>query len=215
MSGRPDSVAPVTKQQLRSSHAVAAAGPEPSPPAPSVHVFSTGSHHHGGCHVPRAAPPQHPAACPRGERVAFFSDNPTLKFKGRTATHANQQPTATATSTTNHPPQPTKPPPLQVCVFTAPLFSAFCALSAYGLVSECRSDGAGLVAAAMVAMVPSYISRSVAGSYDNEGVAIFALVNVFYTFIKVGAGWALGWLAGYQGARVLVCTPVLDCLIAI
>lgn len=36
-------------------------------------------------------------------------------------------------------------------------------------------------------MVPSYISRSVAGSYDNEGVAIFALVFVFYTFIKVGS----------------------------
>jgi asparagine N-glycosylation enzyme membrane subunit Stt3 len=36
-------------------------------------------------------------------------------------------------------------------------------------------------------MVPSYISRSVAGSYDNEGVAIFALVFVFYTYIKVRA----------------------------
>jgi dolichyl-diphosphooligosaccharide--protein glycosyltransferase len=74
-------------------------------------------------------------------------------------------------------------------VFTAPLFSAFCALATYGLVSEARSDGAGLVAATLVAMVPSYISRSVAGSYDNEGVAIFALVNVFYTFVKVGAGF--------------------------
>lgn len=73
-------------------------------------------------------------------------------------------------------------------MFTAPLFSAFCALATYGLVSECRSEGAGLVAATMVAMVPSYISRSVAGSYDNEGVAIFALVNVFYTFVKVGRG---------------------------
>lgn len=70
-------------------------------------------------------------------------------------------------------------------MFTAPLFSALCALAAYGLVSECRSEGAGLIAATLVAMVPSYISRSVAGSYDNEGVAIFALVNVFYTFIKV------------------------------
>lgn len=76
---------------------------------------------------------------------------------------------------------------VQVCVFTAPLFSAFCALATYGLVSECRSDGAGLMAASLVAMVPSYISRSVAGSYDNEGVAIFALVNVFFTFMKVGA----------------------------
>lgn len=93
------------------------------------------------------------------------------------------------------------PPPLsnllllQVCVFTAPLFSALCSLSAYGLVSECWDTGAGLAAAALVGMVPSYISRSVAGSYDNEGVAIFALVFTFYTFIKVracalmGIGW--------------------------
>lgn len=31
---------------------------------------------------------------------------------------------------------------------------------------------AGLFAAAFIAIVPGYISRSVAGSYDNEGVAI-------------------------------------------
>lgn len=72
-----------------------------------------------------------------------------------------------------------------MCVFTAPLFSAFCSLAAYGLVSECRNPGAGLAAAALVGMVPSYISRSVAGSYDLEAVAIFALVSVFYTFVKV------------------------------
>ncbi|KAI8469243.1 MAG: Oligosaccharyl transferase STT3 subunit-domain-containing protein [Monoraphidium minutum] len=81
----------------------------------------------------------------------------------------------------------------EVCVFTAPLFSAFCALSAYGLVKEARSEGAGLVAATLVAMVPSYISRSVAGSYDNEGVAIFALVFVFYTFIKTVNTGSLWW----------------------
>lgn len=33
--------------------------------------------------------------------------------------------------------------------------------------------------------VPSYISRSVAGSYDNEAVAIFALVFTFYLYVKV------------------------------
>lgn len=32
-----------------------------------------------------------------------------------------------------------------------------------------QSPGAGLVAAVMIAIVPGYISRSVAGSYDNEG----------------------------------------------
>lgn len=82
-------------------------------------------------------------------------------------------------------------------MFTAPLFSAFCSLAAYGLVSECWDTGAGLAAAALIGMVPSYISRSVAGSYDNEGVAIFALVFTFYTFIKVSSveirstGWSL------------------------
>lgn len=36
-----------------------------------------------------------------------------------------------------------------------------------------------------ILQVPSYISRSVAGSYDNEAVAIFALIFTFYLYIKV------------------------------
>ena len=76
--------------------------------------------------------------------------------------------------------------PPQICVFTAPLFSAFCALATFAFVKEVRSTGAGLLSASFVAIVQSYISRSVAGSYDNEGVAIFALVLVFYFYIKVG-----------------------------
>lgn len=74
---------------------------------------------------------------------------------------------------------------VQVCVFTAPLFSAFCALTTYFLAKEVRNQGAGLFAALFAASVPSYISRSVAGSYDNEGVAIFALVLVFFLYVKV------------------------------
>jgi len=89
----------------------------------------------------------------------------------------------------------------EVCVFTAPFFSAFCALACYGLVREVRGVGAGLLAAMFMGMVPSYISRSVAGSFDNEGVAIFALVNVFYLFIKtVNTGslkWATLLVVGY------------------
>lgn len=46
-----------------------------------------------------------------------------------------------------------------------------------------RTD-AGLFSALFVAIVPSYMSRSVAGSYDNEGVSIFALVFTFYLFLK-------------------------------
>lgn len=73
----------------------------------------------------------------------------------------------------------------EVCVFTAPLFAGFCSLAAYGFVKEVHSPGAGLLAAAFTGIVPSYISRSVAGSYDLEGVAIFALLFVFYLFVKV------------------------------
>ena len=45
-------------------------------------------------------------------------------------------------------------------------------------------SSAGLLAAAFTAIVPSYISRSVGGSHDNEGVAIFALIFVSYLWIK-------------------------------
>lgn len=73
----------------------------------------------------------------------------------------------------------------EVCVFTAPLFSGFCALAAYGFVREVHGrGGAGLLAALFTGLVPSYISRSVGGSYDLEGVAIFALLFVFYLFVK-------------------------------
>ncbi|KAK1365353.1 Dolichyl-diphosphooligosaccharide--protein glycotransferase [Heracleum sosnowskyi] len=71
-----------------------------------------------------------------------------------------------------------------VCVFTAPIFSAFAAWATYFLTKEVKGTGAGLAAAALLAMVPSYISRSVAGSYDNEAVAIFALIFTFYLYLK-------------------------------
>lgn len=57
-----------------------------------------------------------------------------------------------------------------------------CACPVPGQVTKRSSTG--LLAAAFTAIVPSYISRSVGGSYDNEGVAIFALIFVFYLWIK-------------------------------
>ncbi|XP_060212011.1 dolichyl-diphosphooligosaccharide--protein glycosyltransferase subunit STT3A-like [Lycium barbarum] len=71
-----------------------------------------------------------------------------------------------------------------VCVFTAPTFSVFAVWATYLLTKEVKGAGAGLTAAALLAIVPSYISRSVAGSYDNESVAIFALIFTFYLYIK-------------------------------
>ena len=81
----------------------------------------------------------------------------------------------------------------EVCVFTAPLFSALTALSTFALVREVRGRGAGLVAAALMSVVPSYVSRSVAGSFDNEGVAIFALITVFFLYVKTLKTGSLAW----------------------
>ena len=47
-----------------------------------------------------------------------------------------------------------------------------------------QDAGAGLIAAAMIAIVPGYISRSVAGSYDNEGIAIFCMLFTYYLWVK-------------------------------
>lgn len=72
-----------------------------------------------------------------------------------------------------------------VCVFTAPLFSALTSILAYLLAYEISGKKeAGLFCALFMAVVPSYMSRSVAGSYDNEAVAIFAIVLCFYTFVR-------------------------------
>jgi len=43
---------------------------------------------------------------------------------------------------------------------------------------------AGLYAALFIAVIPSIISRGCAGSYDNEAVAIWAMVHTFYLWIK-------------------------------
>lgn len=71
-----------------------------------------------------------------------------------------------------------------VCVFLAPIFSIFTAISTYLLTKEVKDEAAGLIAASFIAVVPGYISRSVAGSYDNEGIAIFILMSTFYFWIR-------------------------------
>nr|XP_002131357.1 dolichyl-diphosphooligosaccharide--protein glycosyltransferase subunit STT3A [Ciona intestinalis] len=71
-----------------------------------------------------------------------------------------------------------------MCVFLAPLFSSFTSIVTYHLTKELSNSGAGLVAAAFMAIVPGYISRSVAGSYDNEGIAIFCMLFTYTLWIK-------------------------------
>ncbi|KAK0163251.1 hypothetical protein PV327_006954 [Microctonus hyperodae] len=80
-----------------------------------------------------------------------------------------------------------------VCVFLAPLFSSFTTIVTYLLTKELKDSASGLVAACMIAIVPGYISRSVAGSYDNEGIAIFCMLFTYYMWIKAVKTGAIFW----------------------
>ncbi|KAF6761856.1 oligosaccharyl transferase STT3 subunit [Ephemerocybe angulata] len=71
-----------------------------------------------------------------------------------------------------------------ICVLLAPGFSALTAWATYMFTKEMKNESAGLLAAAFIGIVPGYISRSVAGSYDNEAIAIFLLMFTFYLWIK-------------------------------
>ncbi|KAF5013524.1 hypothetical protein FDECE_484 [Fusarium decemcellulare] len=72
-----------------------------------------------------------------------------------------------------------------ICVLLAPAFSGLTAYASYLLTNEMTtSPSAGLLAAIFMGIAPGYISRSVAGSYDNEAIAIFLLVFTFFLWIK-------------------------------
>lgn len=71
-----------------------------------------------------------------------------------------------------------------ICVFLAPVFSSFTCVATYLLTKEMKDSSAGLLSAIFVGFAPGYISRSVAGSYDNEGIAIFLLMITFYFWIR-------------------------------
>ncbi|KAK8797136.1 hypothetical protein WA158_004346 [Blastocystis sp. Blastoise] len=72
-----------------------------------------------------------------------------------------------------------------VCVFLAPIFACATCIATFLLTRETsRRTSTALLAAAFVGLVPSYISRSVGGSYDYEAVAIFAMLFTFYLWVK-------------------------------
>uniref|UniRef100_A0A2S2PT40 Dolichyl-diphosphooligosaccharide--protein glycosyltransferase subunit STT3A n=1 Tax=Schizaphis graminum TaxID=13262 RepID=A0A2S2PT40_SCHGA len=82
-----------------------------------------------------------------------------------------------------------------ICVFLAPLFSSFTTIITFLLTKELKDTRAGLIAAAMIAIVPGYISRSVAGSYDNEAIAIFCMLLTYYAWIKSVKTGSILWSA--------------------
>ncbi|KAG8805194.1 oligosaccharyl transferase stt3 subunit, partial [Serendipita sp. 399] len=71
-----------------------------------------------------------------------------------------------------------------VCVMLAPAFSGLTAFATYLFTREMKDESAGLLSAILIGIAPGYISRSVAGSYDNEAIAIFLLMFTFFLWIK-------------------------------
>lgn len=81
-----------------------------------------------------------------------------------------------------------------ICVLLAPACSGLTAFASYLFTSEMSdSPSAGLLAAIFMGIAPGYISRSVAGSYDNEAIAIFLLVFTFYLWIKAVKVGSIMW----------------------
>ena len=65
------------------------------------------------------------------------------------------------------------------------------------------------MAAALISIVPGYISRSVAGSYDNEGIAIFCMLLTYYFWIKSVKTGSIYWSTACALAYFYMVRPVV------
>ncbi|KAL0212571.1 hypothetical protein RCL1_006197 [Eukaryota sp. TZLM3-RCL] len=115
-----------------------------------------------------------------------------------------------------------------VAVFLAPVFATFTVFAGYLLTKEITKDKkSALFAAALLAIVPGYVSRSVAGSFDNECVSIFALLLAFFLWVRAVRTGSIFWstmaalgyfyMAAAWGAYTyisnLIALHVLACLV--
>jgi hypothetical protein len=68
------------------------------------------------------------------------------------------------------------------------------------LTYECSgSTWAGVVAALIMAVIPAHTMRSIAGGYDNESLAVTAMILTFYSWARSNRNeksWPLGAVAG-------------------
>ncbi|KNC35881.1 oligosacharyl transferase STT3 subunit [Plasmodium falciparum IGH-CR14] len=72
-----------------------------------------------------------------------------------------------------------------ICIYIGPIFSFFTCIISYFLTREIYNfSGAALLSALFVSISPSHISRTVAGSYDNESISIFLLLLCIYNWIR-------------------------------
>eukprot|EP00658_Telonema_sp_P-2_P016713 TRINITY_DN16480_c0_g1_i11.p1 TRINITY_DN16480_c0_g1~~TRINITY_DN16480_c0_g1_i11.p1 ORF type:complete len:804 (+),score=264.46 TRINITY_DN16480_c0_g1_i11:71-2413(+) len=87
-----------------------------------------------------------------------------------------------------------------VCCYVPAWFGVVATFFLGLLTTECSSSiDAGIGAAAVMAIIPAHIMRSVGGGYDNESIAISAMMITFYLWcrsLRNKSSWWIGILAG-------------------
>ena len=87
-----------------------------------------------------------------------------------------------------------------VCVFFPAWFGVVATLLTGLLTAECSGDkNAAVIAALVMSIVPAHTMRSVAGGYDNESLAVTAMVLTFFVWCRAlrnKKSWPIGALAG-------------------
>ena len=114
---------------------------------------------------------------------------------------------------------------LEVCFYLPAFFGGLTVLAAYFLGKEIYDRNCGLFAAFFLAFNPGHMQRTIAGSFDNETVGVFAMLIVFVFFLKamksgkfshsITGGIFLGYLALSWGAYefVFYIIPIVSILL--
>jgi len=88
-----------------------------------------------------------------------------------------------------------------VCVLLPAYFACLTCLLVFGLTYEVSSGSttSALFAAAFMSVIPAHMMRSVAGGFDNESVAVAAMVGTFFLWVRslrTPQSWPFGVLVG-------------------
>ena len=111
-------------------------------------------------------------------------------------------------------------PLLQICVHMGPIFAVLTVLLAFLFGNLIDDASLGCVFSLLSSFITGLISRSVAGSYDYECIALFILLLALYTFVyalkngsilfSVIAAFSYGYMAFTWGGYVFIsnCIPL-------
>jgi dolichyl-diphosphooligosaccharide--protein glycosyltransferase len=93
---------------------------------------------------------------------------------------------------------------LTVSLVLPAFMGSLTAIVAFFLGKEMSNNTVGLLTGLFTAFIPAFITRTVAGFYDNECIGVFAIVLTTFLFMRgvkhgsipssIGAGFALGYL---------------------